>query len=108
MADHLETYEGNPEPANRGLGLSDWISLLHHYLNYNSLPTAQLLGHPTYSDSDYQPAFVGGRTLQGADQPQSGIGIWNLGQGTGFSLDKMPTIDKHEIMNPNPTLQNWR
>ena len=109
MADHLETYEGAIEPiAPYRMGLSDWISLLHHYLNYNSLPMNQMTRNPVVTDSDYQRPDIGGRTLQNAGPP-SNQGVWNLGQDNGFSLDRMPAIDRYnQIYNQNPNLSNWR
>src|SRR5579859_7295548 len=102
MPNHLEAYDP-VEPPRMGLG--DWIQLLHHYLNYNSIPPN---GQHTYSDSDYYSPDIGGSTLRNAEQPQNNIGVWNLGdQGTGFSLDKMPAIEKYnQIMNQNPNLSN--
>lgn len=76
MADHTEAYEGAPTAPRMSLG--DWIGLLHHYLNYNSIP---MNGNKTYSDSNALPNDIGGRTLMGIDvhPPLSyGVGNWHI------------------------------
>ena len=124
MADHLETYEGTMAPMERQvprMGLGDWIDLLHHYLNYNSLPPQQRMQRPTYNDSDpYLPAsqnvtWIGGRQMENShadpaqSDPQSyGVGNWKLGGSQfGFTNDRMPDANP-KLSYPPYTLDNWR
>jgi hypothetical protein len=104
------------------MNIMDWLSLLHHYLNYDSLSMNQMTQSPVYRDSDERKENIGGRNLMNSyeeEEQPTNKGIWDipygyfpkgtgLSQQNGFSLDSMPNPGAGIYSTTPQTLQNWR